>query len=487
MDDPKATRANLDPGATAIYIERGGILVWGGILWTVDTDNSERKLNLGGEGFWSYFKHRTIHNRTAMSHATSSSSFTFLPDGDSTSTGVQGTPNNTDLWKNVDQPPTANTAIQSVTPGFIEYTANFDIDSDQVSGLVITAVRLNAWVSSTNQPVVLELEIGGTPYRGPTTLPGGSIEQISYTWQTNPDTGVAWTSSDVEDFASGSSAGIFCFSNNIADISLWSLTLQVTWGAGGTAVFQGTDELAIARDLINNAQAQPGGDLNINVGTELTTDTGNFTGRSVTYHDYEFKIVSEAISELAGMANGFDYSIEVAWNGTTPERNLHLYYPRRGSRIPGLVFNGNMEGIAKVGLNIDATIQSNSVHALGAGEGDTATIVTATDTSLFSRYLLMEATFSAKDLDDVNTLAALASAQLTQSRVPQELPSLQKQADTWPDVGAFTVGDEALVRVDDGYIQIDSYQRVQSIEIEVDDEGQELMTPIFVSSDQVAF
>lgn len=56
----KVTRANLDPARTAVYVERDGVLVWGGILWTVAANADNFTLSLGCEGFWSYFRRRLI-------------------------------------------------------------------------------------------------------------------------------------------------------------------------------------------------------------------------------------------------------------------------------------------------------------------------------------------------------------------------------------------------------------------------------------------
>lgn len=57
---PKATRANLDPGRTAVYVERDGVIVWGGILWTAKASVDDATVEVGGEGFWSYFRRRLI-------------------------------------------------------------------------------------------------------------------------------------------------------------------------------------------------------------------------------------------------------------------------------------------------------------------------------------------------------------------------------------------------------------------------------------------
>lgn len=57
---PKATRANLDPGRTAVYIERNGVIIWGGILWTARASVEGATVDVGGEGFWSYFRRRLL-------------------------------------------------------------------------------------------------------------------------------------------------------------------------------------------------------------------------------------------------------------------------------------------------------------------------------------------------------------------------------------------------------------------------------------------
>jgi hypothetical protein len=60
---PKATLANLDPGARTIWVRRNDVVVWGGILWTVRKIKGNDLLSLGAEGFHSYFtKKRRIRN-----------------------------------------------------------------------------------------------------------------------------------------------------------------------------------------------------------------------------------------------------------------------------------------------------------------------------------------------------------------------------------------------------------------------------------------
>lgn len=54
------SRSNIDPGRTAIYVERDGVIVWGGLLWTADPDTEAGTLTLNGAGFWSYLYGRRI-------------------------------------------------------------------------------------------------------------------------------------------------------------------------------------------------------------------------------------------------------------------------------------------------------------------------------------------------------------------------------------------------------------------------------------------
>lgn len=57
---PKATRNNLDPSRTALYVLRNGHCVWGGIIWTIRSNGDG--LNIGAEGFWSYFRKRRLRH-----------------------------------------------------------------------------------------------------------------------------------------------------------------------------------------------------------------------------------------------------------------------------------------------------------------------------------------------------------------------------------------------------------------------------------------
>ena len=48
----------VTPAQTTLWVERDGVLVWGGIVWTTNVDLISETIQVSGEGFFSYYKHR---------------------------------------------------------------------------------------------------------------------------------------------------------------------------------------------------------------------------------------------------------------------------------------------------------------------------------------------------------------------------------------------------------------------------------------------
>lgn len=59
----------LEPGRTAVYVDQGGQIRFGGIIWTVEVDVSQGEgVRIAGEGFWSYWRHRWIRSTQGMTY-----------------------------------------------------------------------------------------------------------------------------------------------------------------------------------------------------------------------------------------------------------------------------------------------------------------------------------------------------------------------------------------------------------------------------------
>ncbi|MFI1355394.1 hypothetical protein ACH4TV_17755 [Streptomyces sp. NPDC020898] len=64
LGDPRVTvhhpREITEPGRAALYVERDGVLVWGGVVWTVKYTSADQHLEIAAAGFLSYFDHRRV-------------------------------------------------------------------------------------------------------------------------------------------------------------------------------------------------------------------------------------------------------------------------------------------------------------------------------------------------------------------------------------------------------------------------------------------
>lgn len=62
FDTPQlSTMENLRPGSTAIFVERDGVVLWGGVLWTVRSNLSSYTAELGASDFMSYLERVHIY------------------------------------------------------------------------------------------------------------------------------------------------------------------------------------------------------------------------------------------------------------------------------------------------------------------------------------------------------------------------------------------------------------------------------------------
>jgi len=313
LDDPKATRANLDPGRTAIHVERGGLIDWSGICWLGAADTDKRTLRVAGQGWWSYF-------------------------------------------------------------------------------------------------------------RGPDNRRGRYLRH--------------------------------------------------------TKTYAAVDQFEIAQDLINYAQAQPGGDIGVTVGTETSGVT-----RDQTWYHYERKNIGLTVEQLAERANGFDFGIDVAYDsGGTIVKTLR-FWNRRGRVTPLRWWLGtNLEGLSQT---VDASTSANLVDALGAGEGEDILIQTASDPSQLAAYPLREDVVTHKDVSQPGTLQAKASMALAAGRRPLSTagPVLARQAHPDTELGGWALGDTINVRGADGWIDVDQALRIVAYEVSIAEDGRETVSVTLVPED----
>ena len=247
-----------------------------------------------------------------------------------------------------------------------------------------------------------------------------------------------------------------------------------------TKTYTAQDQLAIARDLVNYAQGIAGGNIGVVVGAETSGVL-----RDRTWFHYERKNIGQAVEQLAAVEGGFDFGIDVAYDGTgTIVKTLRFGYPRRG-RITELRWElgANLEDLTEV---VDAQTAANSIDAIGAGQGDAMLIATAADPGQLSVYPLLEDTLDLKDVSVQATLQAHADLELVNRRQPVvTLPTLlARPASPDTTVGGFMVGDSLTVNGTDGWVSVDHERmRIQGYEISVDENGKETVSVAFAQED----
>lgn len=221
-----------------------------------------------------------------------------------------------------------------------------------------------------------------------------------------------------------------------------------------TKSYTATDQLAVVRDLVTWAQALPGGNVNIEVGSETS---GVLITRDPLAWGYELRNLADLIGELAQADTGFDWSISYAYDvAGIPEATLRLHYPRRGRRSidSSLVFfNAATSGGNLIDWDLDESglDAATTIHAVGAGEGESMVQTVASRTELLDvGYPLTEAVISHKSITDADALISinLEAARLRSNNVSTWSITVDPDDISVP-FGAWSVGDDARIVIDD--------------------------------------
>ncbi len=211
-----------------------------------------------------------------------------------------------------------------------------------------------------------------------------------------------------------------------------------------TQTFTTADQLLIARTMINTAQAQPGANIGVTVGTETCG-----VNRDRTYFAYEVKQIAEAVEQLANVQGGFDFAID-----TTQARGktLTFGFPRRGriAGTTGIVFEAG-KNLIDYQATEDGTRSARTFTALGAGDGLDMLTATNTRTDLLDLgFPLTSDTGAFKDVIVQSTLDGHAAAGVASRALTPTFWTITVDPDD-PDggLGTFITGDDALLRIGD--------------------------------------
>ena len=247
--------------------------------------------------------------------------------------------------------------------------------------------------------------------------------------------------------------------------------------------YTNADIFDIVRDIVNKAQAVPGGDIGVTVGDETSGIL-----HTQTYERFDLKPVLEAITQLSSLERGFDWAIEPSWDPDTGAlvKRLRLDVRRgRPAAETGLVFELGRNITAFDWDDGDGTLQADKVWATGNGSEEAMLIASAVDSNKLRPtseggpgYPLLERAFAYSTVEIQSTLDSHARSDLAVLSNPVALPQITVRADKDPILGSYIVGDACRVRIPpnvspglpDG---VDTYRRIVAIDVAVSDDGDE--------------
>jgi len=235
-------------------------------------------------------------------------------------------------------------------------------------------------------------------------------------------------------------------------------------GLASDREFSDVDAGEIAWTLINETQSLTYGDFGITEG-----DIEASINRTITYSRKNLK---EAIEELSGTENGFDFEIDV-------NKIFNVYYPMKGSdRTASVIyrFPGNIEQIRE--LN-DATELVNYAYALGKGWGDQELSTAKQNADSQSSLKRRERIYSYKDVENAAVLGDLAQQKIDEGKSVLSTYKMKVYGnDSTPSLEDFNVGDIIEVRLTDDRWSLTQQFRVFEEFIKIGDNDQEDITLI---------
>jgi len=244
-------------------------------------------------------------------------------------------------------------------------------------------------------------------------------------------------------------------------------------------VFTSTDQLTIARTLVNNAQIGAGANIGVLTGTETS---GQLISK--TYYDSELRTVLSALQDLAKSATGFDFKVDVSYDGAfNPVKTLQLGYPRLGASYsssnptaPVLEFPGN---VVQYVYTEDGLSAANVIFAAGAGSGEGQLNLKASDSAQITTYgwPLLEDSRNYGDVVSQSLLSSLALGQLNAVKNPPVSIKIIYPPYLDPLLGTYNLGDDIRIRLnDDRAGQVDDYYRIVGISVQPGENGPERAT-----------
>ncbi|MEV0126354.1 hypothetical protein AB0I16_33220 [Streptomyces sp. NPDC050703] len=243
---------------------------------------------------------------------------------------------------------------------------------------------------------------------------------------------------------------------------------------------RGSDQAFMLRRWLDTCNEDGG----IDTDTSAITSAGKQRVRNWT--KYEFKVVADAIAELADESGGFHFRYETYWRNKKRTRVGNRFY-RFALNEFALPFTLTHRGNCDVTqVSYDAAAMVTHAYAVGADAGNGKKLVGTATNSIEMPKKQVVTTFS--DVKKTSTLTDKARAIAEAGRSPVAIPALN----LYPGVfrpADFIVGTAGFVKVDAGYVRVNGEYVLTERKTDVDENGTEVTAlslanrEVFISGD----
>lgn len=222
-------------------------------------------------------------------------------------------------------------------------------------------------------------------------------------------------------------------------------------------IFSDVDQGTILWTLINNFQNLPNGDYGITQGN-ITTGRN----RDRTY--VGFKNIYEAFIQMTEVENGCDLEIT--------ENKILNVYASKGRRLKNIIFEYG-KNITELKFNFFRKDLVNQANVIGTGEGEDLLYSVAHNIQSQMAYGLMQKSLVHPDVIIKETLTEHAKRYVEEYKNPIRLYELKTRDTVDTALRSYSPGDEIRLRVEKGYLDIDTYKRIKKLIVNVDQNEKE--------------
>ncbi|HWO59279.1 MAG TPA: hypothetical protein VNO31_04515, partial [Umezawaea sp.] len=234
------------------------------------------------------------------------------------------------------------------------------------------------------------------------------------------------------------------YGNKVAPSGDYIATQGVTFAA--------VEQLQIARDLVELAQAHTGGDI----GIELDGTLSSGIDRDREYDGFDLSTVGQALRNLANTLDGPDLLFDVVGVDAMgrPIRRLLQGEPLLGVQGSPHVFEYGANLVDYTWAR-DGSGMITREFATGDGTAEGTPIAVSEDVDAYTvdggGFLLLESEHQWSGVSELDTLQDHADSQQSISARPLATPHFIVRGDMAPTVGEWSIGDDAVAVIEDDF------------------------------------